>query len=149
MEYSAFAFFMKQCHWCRGGIVNQNQRCSKCKGTGIDYDHDSISIEESALHDLLHFNSIAAYGEMWLSFVDWSQIYRFDNFEKLLKDGWLDYHPEKKAPRYGNYRDDFPESFYSISIKGRLVVREPGLYIGIDDTAATPGEESDGKQAKT
>jgi DnaJ-class molecular chaperone len=78
MEMSMEHFFIviPKCLKCNGTGVLKRRRswCEDCKGTGFNYDHDSIEIDEGQLLELLEFRSISNQGTKWLSFVDWSQL---------------------------------------------------------------------------
>ena len=117
------------CKRCRGiGINNdRSNRCPVCKGDGLDKNLQpmSLQIPEEVYFELAKFNHQSQKGEAWLAFVDWFDII---DLERLLADGWVEAEKDL-APVHENYRDDFPETLYTISAKGRIALAAPGRYI--------------------
>lgn len=117
----------KKCKKCDGSglIRSQGSYCDNCDGLGFTV-HIPIAVSETDLLYIQGFNNKHKQGQGWMAFVDW-QMSGIDSID-LMDKGLIELHPDK-PPKHGNYRDDFPESFYSLTLAGRLAVNYPSRFV--------------------
>lgn len=83
-------------------------------------------VNQDVFFDVHKFRDRYPDGQGWMAFVDW-ELLGID-LKRLMGLSMIERHPNK-PPTYGNYRDDFPEIFYSLTLNGRLLLRYPTKYL--------------------
>lgn len=139
MRQNEFDIFIKE-HRCvrcagRGWLEYVGKiRCTGCSGYGLKIDDiDKIRIDDVTFIDLTQLAHQMIDGEVWLAFVDWSQLLQI-NMEELQRQKLVVQRLDIPTPRYGNYRDHFPETLFVLTVRGRLILNNPSRFVGIDPT---------------